>query len=498
MKKLMFASIYILFFAGMLFADDTARIKFSGILGQSQPEGMEPLPFIGASGVAMDRKGNLWTADGKYLYGFTKMDGDVILAEKIPLKNPAVHFGIISDGRKAFFISYDWKVYSFDPETKEISAVCDTKDKAGKIKSYCISPDGLEKGYAGKGKVFVLEGVDVHGYKSTGESIGVVLSLPPVPEGQKWHYCAIGIEPNSGDLLVGSYYPDAKTYRFGADGRQVIMDGWPRKGIFARYIINLNNLSWALTAGGGATSLPATSQKNDDIRTIPPSWTEHANGLAANSEGYWLSTSQGIVQFDKDGKSNKKRIGGIAGVRGMAVAAGGTVIASVEAGQRMLRFSIDDEPDTTFTSNGNEPFRVGAGWTDKACGIGWDGKLFLVLDETGKQIWRFDPWHTGWKETPWMPLSEKGTFHNPVSMAVGNKIWVLDDGRILEGEFNAPSSFRNAGMPEKDLEGAKLITGSGARIVIASSAKVTAYMMADGGCRKEWEKEGFSGIAGIA
>lgn len=499
--KLMFVSLFfcagVFLFAGSLFSEDNARIKLSGIMGQSQPEGQEPLPFIGTGGIMIDKQGTLWTAIGDYIYGFRKKDGEMVLAEKISLITGVnYYYGIKSDGEKAFLIAGDFKVYSFDPATKKTAVVCDISDVKDKLKSFCVFPSGLDKGYAGKGKIFTLEGINVHGYKENGEKGSVVFTLPPVPEGKNWWYGSIGIEPNSGDLLAGSYYPDYKIYRFGTDGKQVTAGAWPRE-LFSVHIVNLGNLAWALTADGGVTSLPLTFQKPDDVKTIPASWTMHVEGLAEDDEGYWISSAQGISQFDKSGKPAKKRIGGINGVRGITVASDGTVLASIENGQRMIVLSIDDDPNTSLTCNANEPFRVGGGWTGKACRILWDGKLFLVLDETAKKLWHFDPWHTTGSDTPWILLSGNTIFRNPLSMAFCNgKIWILDDTKILEGELNSPSSFKDAGIPV--LTEAKKIAGSESGIVVSSSTKVTAYSMANGKYKKEWEKGGFGDIVDIS
>ena len=43
---------------------ERVHLRFSGILGQSQPTGHPPLPFVGSTGLAIDEQNHMWTARG--------------------------------------------------------------------------------------------------------------------------------------------------------------------------------------------------------------------------------------------------------------------------------------------------------------------------------------------------------------------------------------------------------------------------------------------------
>lgn len=431
--------------ARVLPQENPVQIRYSGVLGQSQPEGTEPLPFIGASGVLRDKAGNLWAACGDQVFRFSKQERETwVSTRKAKLPGPmGANLGMVWDGEEAFLILQDRKVCAFNPETEAALPLFDLKEfKSTNRICFTVAPAGLSQGYASRGKVFILDmdAGTVSAYGRDGRPSGTVLTLAK-PKDAKWWYCALGMEPGSGDLLVGSYYPDAKVYRFDASGRQVTAGGWPRK-VNVRAILTVNGVAWALS--DGAVALPPALTNFANAFTIASSWTYYTSGLAQGPDGnYWIASSQGLTQFDADGKPTQRRLGGIAGIRSMAVAGDGTLIVSIEGGQKMLRLSIADAPDQSLACNGNEPFRVGAGWTNKACDLGFDGKSFLIADETGKQLWRFDPWHTAWGEKPWIKATEPNTFTAPRALAMGDTlVWVLDGGRLLEGKQDDYNSFR--------------------------------------------------------
>jgi hypothetical protein len=139
------------------------------------------------------------------------------------------------------------------------------------------------------------------------------------------------------------------------------------------------------------------------------------------------------------------------------VAADGTVVAAVENGQRMLRFGLDDAPDTPLRGNANEPWRTAAGWKSRSAGLASDVIGFVVLDETENRLWRFDPEHTAWSEKPWIPLTPAGTFAKARALAVGDALaWILDGDRLLEAE-RSTWTFRPMALP--GIESPAVLTG---------------------------------------
>ena len=491
-------------------ADEVAErpvgISFSGVLGQSQPADAEPLPFVGACGVFFDKKGNLWTAAGNELFMFSRTEGKSwACSKRIALPSPLLgRAGIRWDGERAFFACPDGKLYSFDPETQAVTSFAKTGDFSSSISAFlAVVPAGLTKGYAAKGKIFLLDGIQVQAFKEDGSPSGVVLKLELPKDTAR--YCAIGIEPHTGDLLVASYWPGSKIYRFDVSGQQVTSAGWPRSGD-ASGIVTLKETAWAVLLGGGAVSLPLDRDKTE-ASTTESCYTMYASGMAEDPDGgRWIACSQGLVEFDKNGHATKRRLGGVAGVQSMSAADDGTLIALVENGQRIIRLAIDDEPDAVLTSNANEPFRTGAGWSNKACGLAWNGRQFLVLDQTSRQIWRFDPWHMLFGEKPWNEATQPGQFSNPSALTSnGSRTWIVDGGKVLEvnllpGEKAVPCPVD---LTDSESLGGivSLSTSSdGSLLGVASKNKVRAYMRSSTGSYAPlWNAvEGFQSISGMS
>ena len=473
-------------------------LTFSGALGQSQTGGADPVPFVGVSGAATDTAGTLWTAAGDRLYDFTERGGRYALTRQVPLPSP-VSQNLQSDGRRCFFLGGDNKLYVFDPTLAGAvpQALCAVDPKA---RAFAVAPASLRKGYAARARLFVLAGNAVTAYGADGSSLGTALTLPPPPS-EAWSYDALGIEPSNGDLLVGSYYPDDKIYRYGVDGKAVTAGGWPRP-LFSTGIEAVGGVAWATLSGGGAQALPASLTSG--AAQLEPGWTHYATGLASDgSGGYWLASSQGLTRFDKHGRSLHQRLGGLSGVRTLALTADGTVLAGVEGGQRQIRLGLDDDPDTPLASNANEPWRMGGGWSDRACAVAPDGGAFLVLDETAKSFWRFDPAKTAWGETPWAKVPVPDGLTAPRTFALGTEFaWILDGNRLLEAPRTDLSHAHAVALPPgMDLAGASaLAAGEDDRLFLADATHVRALdRHADGTYTLAWRAAApFVSVAGLA
>jgi hypothetical protein len=475
-------------------------ISFDGVLGQSQPPDAPPLPFLSTSGVMTDGDGHLWTASENTLFRFTATkQGSWVGDKQVPIPTAHAWIGPVSDGKKGFIIGYDMEVSVLDPQAGTVTATKALSTLTpGEHFNFAVAPDGLTQGFGAKGKFFLLEGTTVKAFGIDGSPLGDVLTPQAAPSG--WWYDVVGIEPHSGDMLVGSYFPDSKVYRFGVDGKQVLTDGWPRAS-FSDVLANIGGTMWTLNHDGGGKSLPPVLLQESDAATIATGWTVNPTGLAQDkSKNYWISCSQGLVQFDPNGSPGKHRIGGLPGVHWMAVAADGTLVASVEEGQRFVRLAIDDEPDAILASNGNEPFRVAAGWQKKARGVGWDGNLFVVLTE--HEIWHFDPWHTAYGETPWVETSVKNLSGATALAAAGGEVWVIDNGKCLEGKMAAdlgplaPINLPGVGAIDTD----SLLAGDESGfLAITCAGRVQAFQRAPNGTYKKcWESSTAGHPVGLA
>ncbi len=468
------------------------ELRLSGILGQSQVPGSEPCPFVGSSGLAIDQSGRLWTAYGDTLYGFSQSGAGWTMSDKIQLPS-AVSLGIRWDGKFLYAACYDGKIHKVDLGAKTVTPVFSYGEKT---RTYAVAPAGLSAGFAKAGKFYMLEGATVSGYAADGTPLGAVLNLT-LPEKAGWWYCSIGVEPNTGDLLVGSYYPDITVYRFKADGQQVVTDGWPRRGVSVDAIVNVGNTAWALC--NAAVSLPNILKNPNDVKVLPQANSYYNNGLIIDAKGnYWMSTTQGIIQFDPDGQPTHNRIGGITGVNNMAVLANGTLLGSIENKQRLFRMSISDDPNTALISGGNEPWRVAGNWSSTQAGIVADGTAYIVLDEQLKQLCQYDPERT---DGPvWTKLTEANTFVSPHGLAMGDSlIWVLDGKRLLEIRRTGTLVPAEVKLPV-DLGIESIASESDKQILVADKSSVSALARTkDGAFQILWKSsKTFSNITSLA
>ena len=101
-KRIRVALCWALLAAGLVWARPAlaqSSLTFDGSLGQSQPAGAEPVPFIVASGAAFDPSGCLWTADGSKLYHFAFKNGKEV-CDRIVAIPTGPRLGIITDNQK--------------------------------------------------------------------------------------------------------------------------------------------------------------------------------------------------------------------------------------------------------------------------------------------------------------------------------------------------------------------------------------------------------------
>jgi len=473
-----------------------SAMQFSGILGQSQPVEAAPISVIGALGAANDSSGNLWTVFGNQLTELTPQNGRYVVSKRITLTSPP-RLGLQSDGAKFYYMGQDNRIYAIDPtQSATPQPICSVDPKT---RAFSVAPDGMFGGYGGIAKIFTLAGNNVSFYKADGSSGGAPLTLPQLTPAT-CYYNSVGLDPNTGDLLAGGFYPDSKVYRFDPSGNPVTNVDWPRPGN-VNTIVNVNGIAWGTLYGGGAMSLPDKSTPHTP--KLDPAWTQYPSGIATDKNGdYWMATSQGLCEYDFTGKSLGRRIGGLNGVATLAMSPDGVILAGVDRGGQEARLYLDDAADSTISSNANEPWRVGQGWTEKAVAVVPDGNSFLALDATAKTIWKFTPANQDGGANSWVKTPLPANVTAPRSLAVGNTLlWVLDNNALLEGDLSNLSSLHPVSPPDAgDLGRVIAISASNdTMIALAETRNVSAYSRnADGSYKLLWRNGSFSKIAGIA
>ena len=479
-------------------------LRFNGVLGQSQAIDANAIPFLGDTGLVKDKAGIVWTTNGESLFAFSLNGGELKLAKTVQIPQSInMSGGLQYDGARIYFSSWDGAVYSFDPEQSQIkpNRFCSLPDG---WRCFTAAPATLSNGFAHNDRLIFYDSKanTIRGVTDAGIDSGVVLTLPPLTPGSPY-YAAIGVEPVTGDLLVAGYYPDINVHRFSASGAEVTSGGWPR-AVSASGIVDINGAAWALGSGGGAESL-YTPLDPDTTKSVEPAWTMYSSGMVSDSSGgYWIASSQGLVHFDKRGNSLDDRIGGLPDVSLPAMDDAGDVVAAVENGGRFVRMLLDDEPNSAFRSNGNEPWRVGGGWSGKATGIAVDGSTFLVLDGKANQIWRFSPNEAdkGLNDT-WSKVTGPPGTHDLRAIALSDSTaWILDGDRILEGSSYDLTNCKQITLPgvANIADVSYLATDGASSLFVSENQSITSFERnSDGSYTANWKStEPFVKVAGLA
>ena len=361
------------------------RLVPDGLLGQSGAR-KSPVAWTSCRYCVSDGAGNVYFPDGWWIRK----------GAAVPERMGGAPAGeLLSDGKH---------VYSWRPELgvlSRLSPAGGTLAETGsewKIGDWrqrpFLAPDSCRTAFASRARVLALDmkARVVRAWDESGRPLGTVFDYSarlPRPDLVR----AAALHPKTGELLLGTYWPECRVHRFREDGREVTDEAWPF-AVMANFFACSGERMFAL--GSYAQELVDTfggeigfGQDCNEVR-----------GLARGDGGWWLATTQG-AQFYPDGgavrgKAASRRIGGIAGVTALGLS-GGRVLAA--AGYRVYGLWLDDRRD--------EPFSGDIGW----CAHGkWDGAIvsveargegtFALAWRSGadEAAWHFDPRLTEWKD----------------------------------------------------------------------------------------------------
>ncbi len=459
-------------------ADPGATGRAVAVLGQSQPAEADPLPWIGCAGVARQDNGDLWAVVGERAY---HLDRTGKLLEAVPL--PAGMRLARGDGRRVVCLDHEGRFHELNLTSKTSRTLCDARVDGRGPTEFASGRDGALIALYRDGRV--------RQWQADGTRGADRLRLTP---GKDWDYRAVGCDPQTGELWIGTYYPNMKLLRFAPGDTQ---PRETRAGFAALMLAAEDGLWWLDVSGAGQALRPATS----GCRPPQGHFTYYPTGAATNRDGTWVACAQGLVQFGPDGRPTGVRVGGLGGVSLLAAEENGAVLALVENSQRCARLWADDEPGAPLSSQANEPWRVANGWSGKALGLAWMGDGYLVLDATTKALWRFDPDHVAWAEKPWLRLTPEGALTSPRLLACGPaRAFVLDGDKLqvfwLSDFAQPPVALALPPTLRPEALVALAASADETMLFVATATRVTALRL-DG--TVVWESAaGWQEIAGLA
>lgn len=421
-KKLLLSA----FCAGLSLS--AAELKLHGVLGQSQPDGSEPLRASASGNSAYHESGDLLFDNGGKMYFLPK---GAKTAVRAPFQLPGA--GVAGDGKEVWLVQGK-RLFPVGKNEKN-DYVLKTPFLLNKsFQIFAVADSGTDKGFAEKGKFFGFNTKDgtVFAWDRNGNELGIVFTLKK--EEIKGAPVSMGIMPGTGELLIGTYYPGCLVYRYRTDGSMIRNAVWPWKS-WAQRIGVADGYAWGLNFG--ASRLENTLPGNKKYG-ISDHFDRYATGISGDGgNGYYLATTQGLKHYSKETPQVcDYRIGGTGGISVLSLN-NGDVIAS--DGGRMLRMSLDDFPDSPFRSTGNEDWLIGGKWGGvRAVSILPEGKKYLLLDNKSKTVWQFDPEGSAWKKTRFVKRSEKVAAPSDFAKA-GSLLLIADDGKLnLKNDLAEP------------------------------------------------------------
>ncbi|MFA5056931.1 MAG: glycoside hydrolase domain-containing protein [Opitutaceae bacterium] len=417
-----------------------AELEFSGVLGQSEPQGNTPIPGPGTSSATDDGKGGVWFVANGAVY---RMDASGRDLRKTSLHSVAQ---LLGDGKDIFCVAQRTigQLRTTGENDVDIRPIV-TLDRA--YENVAVAPASTHQRFAKSGKFFALDAKrkKVFAWNAQGNPLGAVLDLAPTKVSGDFE--TVGVMPDSGYLLVATWWPDNRVYRYDMDGAQARSGIWPAGG-WCKYLLLSDGHIWgvhsrAVRYDDALEGLSRTVVGDDkDAR---------ANGIAADGKGgYYLSTTQGLKHYPAGSLDRcARRIGSCGAPVALALNRRGKIIASL--GNQLLALNLDDEPDAPFGNTGDEPWHVGGNWTSTGCAIVADGDAFLILDRNLRTLWRFSPQIERWLERDKRMVRLNQTFTAPTDFAyAGDTLVFVDNGKLsVPNDVNEPLARVDAFGPDE-------------------------------------------------
>lgn len=354
-----------------------ARLVVSGLIGQSQDQ--EPIPWTDCAWCVADESGAV-----HFPGGWTCVAG----TRRAIREENSVPGTVLSDGEGHLFY--------FHPQRAELGTV--RVDPSGLVKGRAlvriphwdlrlhVAPASCRVGFAADGRRFFAfdrRARAVRAWTEDGRDAGVVFSFAE----RKEPFVSVAIHPGSGDLLLGTGWPENTICRFRADGTEVKDPFWPAKGYALSLGVSRSGV-WVL----GSDAMRLTESKARSVQCRFGRFANVVHALAETTDGYWLATSQGAQFYHRNDLSRCAwRVGGVTDVGALALHEGRVLVG---VGYRMLNLWLDDQAGDPISSD--DTWRVAKKWNEKIDLIEVRDDVFHLRDATAGGVTAFDPRVTEW------------------------------------------------------------------------------------------------------
>ncbi len=394
-----------------------AELKFSGILGQSQPESAPPLRQTSV-------RSSVNAPDGTVL--FSNDDGVYALNTKsrIAKKVNELNGILLTDGRKVF-LRRNTIIYQLESQPNGMyKAKRFTDLRRGYNRVGIVDVTNTQRfGKLLKFFAYDAKNKQVFGWDNAGKELGVILNLADF--NSKGRVLDVAVLPEHGYMVVSTEYPDLHVYRFDQNGKNVPGGIWPQR-VPANYLALNKHRLWACYAN--ARPLENTISGDKPLVLGDHNDTYVYSVSSSGDDGYFLACSQGLKYYNLTRpKQCDYRIGGINNQMALALANG--LIIGIR-GNGIICLNLDDLPDSPLLNTGNEPWRVGGNWSSIGIATAADGQTFLILDSKLNTAWRFNPAITKWNDKSRI-VNLKLKLTNPTDIAMAGTTMVIADAGKL-------------------------------------------------------------------
>ncbi len=201
----------------------------------------------------------------------------------------------------------------------------------------------------------------------------------------------VGTLAETGELLVGTGYPESRVHRFGADGKEIVDDVWPRRGWYD-HLVNVGGRTFGLKTGATELTRTLAGARSFKIGGAEAEWS---HGLVVQADGYWLKTHQGWLYYEASAPTRcVRRHGDLRGVTALALLDG---VVYAFRGSRIDRLWLDARPDEPLLGSGFDGGRAAGRWRGEVDAVEVvDGKRLRYSFAGEEGSWILDPSVTEW------------------------------------------------------------------------------------------------------
>lgn len=271
----------------------------------------------------------------------------------------------------------------------------------------------------------------------------------------------VGRLAETGELLVGTGYPESKLHRFNKDGKEIINGVWPCNGWYD-HLVQAAGSTWALKHG--ATEITATLHGTKP-RHIGGREAEGVNGIVAMPDGWWLRDwRQGWLYYTAAAPTKAiKRVGTMPRVTALALLRG-RVYAF--CGTSLIVIPFHAEASTPFLSGGHWGGRAAGRWVgtvDRAEIV--ENKIRYSFSNEGKN-YLLDPTKVEWihREQREVPCAEPAT-NTMHSAKIGPFIASIEGNEIVLRKQEGDAEV------QRITESVELLAAEGDMLIAYSAAK---------------------------